>query len=193
MSRQKQELEKVLIDSAKKIIFQHGLSGLSARAVAAASGCSVGTLYNYFRNMDDLIIRINAGTLLALKEALLVVSHSAPIDKTLGKVITKRYLGFVKENQAYWNLIYDYKLPKGQELPEWYQKLVDDIFNIMQEALKPLLSNDPIAAYRATRVLWAGFHGIFMLEITGKLNIAHKESSEDLCESLFDNYLRGWR
>lgn len=181
--------ESALIQAAKELVVMHGMEGLNARAVAAKAGCAVGTLYNYFKNMTDLILMINAETLLALKQELEKAGLKRS-RKDLSRSISRTYIFFVKSHLPLWRLLYEYKLPNNQKLPEWYQQLVNDMFSVVENALKPYLSQNLNEAKLAVRVLWAGLHGILMLETTGKLDIAHNESAEALCDSLFDHYLK---
>lgn len=181
--------ESELIQAAKELVVTQGVEGLNARAVAAKAGCAVGTLYNYFKNMTDLILMINAQTLLAMKQELEKAGLKRA-RKDLSRSISRTYISFVKSHLPLWKLLYEYQLPNNQKLPEWYQQLIDDIFIVVEKALNPYLSQNPAEAKLAVRVLWAGLHGILILETTGKLDLAHNESAEILCDSLFDHYLK---
>ena len=43
-------------EAAMRLIAQHGLEGLTMRAVAAESGLSYGSLFHYFRSKDELLV-----------------------------------------------------------------------------------------------------------------------------------------
>ena len=63
---------------ARKIVAAEGLSALQARRVAQEAGCSVGTIYNLYDGLDDLIINVNAATLEDLGANLNAeIQHSA--------------------------------------------------------------------------------------------------------------------
>lgn len=53
--RQKLRTMSHYIDAAHEIIEKEGMDKLSARKVAEVAGYNVGTLYNYFKNLDHLI------------------------------------------------------------------------------------------------------------------------------------------
>ena len=57
------ELYVMALDAAESIVREDGFPALTARKVAARIGYTAGTLYNIFRNQDDLIIHLNARTL----------------------------------------------------------------------------------------------------------------------------------
>ena len=54
------------LESARAIVVEEGISALSGRKVTARMGYSIGTLYQIFDGMDDLVERMNARTLEAL-------------------------------------------------------------------------------------------------------------------------------
>lgn len=187
--RQLFDPETMIIKAAKEILLSKGIDALSARAIAKKTGCSVGSIYNYYKNMSELVLTINAETLLSLKKELQLAFRETE-KVALSRALVRRYLNFAKQNLPFWNLLYEYKIPGNQLLPKWYQKLIDELFDTVEKGLRPHLPQDSKAAILATRVLWAGLHGILMLETTGKLDIAHKEPAEVLCDSLFDHYLK---
>lgn len=55
----KADLVKALGITLKK----DGLKGLDVRKIAKEADCSVGTFYNYYKSLDDLILYFNGYTL----------------------------------------------------------------------------------------------------------------------------------
>ncbi len=66
----REELGALALDAARKIVEQEGLRGLTARRVARDIGYTIGTIYNHFENLDDLIMQLNGQTLDSLYAAL---------------------------------------------------------------------------------------------------------------------------
>ncbi len=183
--------EEKLIEAATSIIEMEGLDYLSARAVSFKANCSVGTLYNYFKDMNELVLKINGRTLLKLKDAILRAILRVQDKKALGKALAKEYLGFAESNLPFWNLLFHYKLPKGQVLPLWYKTIIDENFKLLESALIPHVGVKNV--HKASRVLWGACHGIILLSMGGKLEVASPDTAELLCESLFENYLNGFK
>ncbi|GLW27731.1 TetR/AcrR family transcriptional regulator [Actinoplanes regularis] len=50
--------EQLIIDTAMRLLREHGSTGLSARRLGLALDCDPSTLYRYFRGMDDLTLAI---------------------------------------------------------------------------------------------------------------------------------------
>ena len=46
-----------ILDAARDIVLAQGFRGLSIRTIATAVDCSVGTIYNYFADFDDVVLR----------------------------------------------------------------------------------------------------------------------------------------
>ena len=63
MTDSKENIRQYLIKIGRDIVETKGLEFLTARKLSEASGCSVGTIYNQFSNMDNLVAEINIQTL----------------------------------------------------------------------------------------------------------------------------------
>ena len=64
------QIAGMALEAASRLVQAHGLSGLSARRIAAEIGYTPGTLYLVFRNLDELILHLNGTTLDALFQRL---------------------------------------------------------------------------------------------------------------------------
>src|SRR5215472_3034880 len=64
-----------LIDAAERTIADKGLAALKARDLARETVCAVGTIYNVFEHLDELILCVGSRTLVMLDAALRAV-HS---------------------------------------------------------------------------------------------------------------------
>jgi len=51
-------IKEVFISTAKDIIIKDGAVNVSTRKIADASGYSLGTIYNYFKNIDELLWQV---------------------------------------------------------------------------------------------------------------------------------------
>jgi AcrR family transcriptional regulator len=50
--------EKIIVDTALRLLREHGAAGLTARRLGLALDCDPSTLYRYFRGMDELTLAI---------------------------------------------------------------------------------------------------------------------------------------
>jgi AcrR family transcriptional regulator len=180
------------MEAAYAIIETHGLAGLSAREIARRISYSPGTIYNMFDNLDDVVLRVEARVLDALDARLAAVLLEPLSAKAKVQALAQAYLAFTHEKPRLWNLLFEHHLPAGTELPDWYQLKLEGLLARVEEALSPLLPDTTEdERKRASRVLWAGVHGITSLSTTDKLSIVSTEAAGRLVDDLVATYLAG--
>ncbi len=175
-------LVQMAIDSAESIVKNGGMSALNARAVAKDIGYAVGTLYNLFENIDDLILHINSHTLDDMYEHI----KGAKTMKNVGK----RYIDYANSEPHLWRMLFEHRVEKEAPFPDWYREKINNLFELVESVLSREL-DDKKEVKRAARTLWAGIHGICILSINGTLELTSSETAHTLTNSLIDNYLEG--
>ncbi len=188
------EIREMALNAAEKIIAEEGAKGLSARKVAAAIGYTVGTLYLVFDNLDDLILHINARTLDLLHAQMLEEQsrHSTAMERLLQ--LGHTYISFADKESHRWELVFEHRLPEGQQPPQWFREKVARMFALVEAELVQLgTKHTPEEIKQAAAALWSGVHGICILAISKQLDVAGVESVQDLAQSLMSNYLKGFK
>ena len=187
-----QQLRELILDAAHEIIDAQGLAGLSAREIARRIGYSPGTIYNMFANLDDVVLHVEARVLDALDKRL---SDTQQGEGTAnGRVIriAHAYLEFTREKPRLWNLLFEHHMPAGTALPAWYQQKLEGLMGHVERALAPHFPAGKEAdRQRASRVLWAGVHGITSLSTADKLSVVTTDTAGRLIDDLVDTYLAG--
>lgn len=181
--------------AAEKIVAEKGLPALSTRRVAAAIGYTVGTLYLVFRNLDDLILQLNAKTLDELEARMVEETHRGPPG--VGRVLTlaQTYLRFALTRPHRFMLVFEHRLPGLEPVPTWYLEKVARVFDLLHAALRAVVpERSDSELVTAARVLWSGVHGICVLRLSGRLDVVGAPApAEALVDSLVLNYLSGLR
>ena len=187
----RQKIFENALDSAKMIAESEGLAGLTARRIAKDAGCSVGTLYNVFDNLDALILNLNGRTFDALYDALARVEAGGD-PQSAARALMEAYLRFVRDNGNLWNVVFEHVWPADFPLPDWYHEKIRRLLSLLARALAPLFPPGREAMNeQAAIVLWSGLHGINSLAAGGKLGIVTAGSVTDLSESLVANFVTG--
>jgi AcrR family transcriptional regulator len=189
-----QQLRALILDAAQEIIEAQGLAGLSAREIARRIGYSPGTIYNIFANLDDVVLNVEARVLDALDRRLSELhQRNDGINDGLTR-IARAYLTFTQERPRLWNLLFEHHMPTGTELPAWYQQKLEGLTTQIERALAPHFPPGREAELqRASRVLWAGVHGITALSTAAKLSVVTTETAGRLIDDLIATYLAGLR
>ena len=185
------ELYAMALKAARDIAEEDGLRGLTTRRIAQEIGYTVGTLYNVFENLDDLILHLNGTTLDDLYEVCSKVRLDEESEAAV-RALAESYVRFIREHPKRWSILFEHHLPDGRELPEWHHEKVRRLLGLLEQALAPLFAPGQEAErHHSARVLWASLYGIGALESVSKLG--QNVSVESLSESLFSNFLAGLR
>ncbi len=189
----KAEFQRIALAAAQDIIAEHGLHNLNVRAVASRMGVSVGTIYNIFTGIEELVALVNGETLDALHAALSGVPLTGRPEADLHAVLD-RYLAFVTERERSWNLLFEERLPGAKEPPAWYFDKIARLFALLERVLGPLFGSGREADLtRAVRLLWISMHGVWSLNATGQLSIVTDEPLDSVARDMVDIYLAGLR
>lgn len=186
-------LKDDIIRVATEMVKDNGMTSLSIRKISKATGCAVGTIYNAFNSLDEIILTINSATMSKLHKQL---EEEAQKEADSFKAIlgfAQTYVAFSRRNFHQWSMLVDHKLPEGETVPDWFQKKVDNLFTLVSQVVSPVVDADQEKADRAARVLWASLHGVCSLSVSGKLDVVKSEAAEILADSLVRNYLKGLR
>lgn len=186
----KEEIRQMAIEAGFKLIKEAGFSNFSTRQIAKEIGYTVGTLYNVFESYDDIVLHLNAKTL--EKMGVFIKKNLNPKLKNVKaiKQLAKLYIEFAHKNHNNWSAIFEYNIPSKLDLPEFYNQKVEELFSIIEGILSEFISKKSEALKHA-KVIWASIHGICVLSVRQKINVAGTASVEVLANSLIENYLRG--
>ena len=180
-----------MVEAAERIIAEEGLTALTARRVAADCRVAVGTTYNFFTNLDDLLTAVNARTLHRLHAAVEgSVRHSLPPEEQVLS-IAECYVDFVQENERLWLALFEVELPKDSTSSQ-NQVLVDQLFQLLEAPIKaavPELDGDSLR--RSVRGLWAAAHGLLALSAGERLPVIRLESVKPTIRHLVRCHLAG--
>lgn len=187
-----EELRELIVDAARSIIQKDGLAGLSARTIAHRIGYSPGTLYNVFKNLDDLILNVEARLLDELDARLTSASASADPQHSI-QLLAHEYLAFTQQHPRLWNLLFEHNLPADFPVPDWYRDKLETLLKHVERAMTMSSGGrlEGAAAQRAARVMWAGVHGITSLATADKLTNVTNEGARALIDDLLAHYMRG--
>lgn len=187
----RKELWRLALDASKRIVEKEGLRGLRARQIARDIGYTIGTLYNLFEDLDDLIMHMNGETLDQLMEACSKVELTQDPSMDL-ELLVQRYLRFTHENPKLWNAVFEHKLPEDRPVPDWFSEKVSSLLQIIERALAPILSGrSPDEIHLHARILWMSLFGMTVLEGSGRLQ--EGETSLMLARTLIRTYVDGLR
>jgi AcrR family transcriptional regulator len=186
------ELTVLAVDAAERLIALKGTEGMTVRQIAAEIGYSPGTLYNLFKNLDELLLHVAGRTL----EKMLLEVESAPVSNDAAedlRALATFYFRFTRRNARTWRLIMEHRLADGERHPVWYRALVVQVLGRVERALRPWFHGRSAEAQRrAALTLFSCMQGICAVTQPGSLTAVPERMALELAGQLIDAFLAKW-
>ena len=179
-------LRSDVLDLAMRVVEAEGLDGLQARRIAREAGCSVGSIYNVFGDIDGLIAAVNTRSLARMRAALETAAAAAPGAPALpGEpgaglgadqagmparllALAHAYARFALDNVRAWEAIFKHRRPDGTAPPQEHLAEQARLLALIERAIAPL-GAEPGAQARSARALFGAVHGIVTLAVDDRL------------------------
>lgn len=156
----KEELKELILNATIDIVDEQGVEAVSARNIVGRIGYTVGTLYNFFKNLDEILLYVNSDSLDKLTAAI--------VDSKTVRDLTNRYCLFVSDNTARWQLLFNYNFPKNMEVPSWYEEKLNKTFGLISRVVSSDYQNVDV---NNVKTLFAGLHGIVSLNLNQTIHL----------------------
>lgn len=154
---------------AEAVVAKQGLASVKVRDVAASAGCSVGSVYNAYADIDDLIVAVNRRTLLRLDAWLESASRSAREDRALHR-LAEGYLAFAIAETRALRALFEHRMAYNRRFPDEHLRLVEATFSRLAPPLHRLAPEATAAAVAMlARTLFSAVHGIISLGLEERL------------------------
>ena len=185
---------KALIENAERRIAENGLDALRARDLAKDAGVALGTIYKYFADFDELVLRINSRTLAALSERLADAADG--VDDPGERLVTlaNAYLGFAEGSPKLWAALFGHRMSGGVPVPEWHLRDHEALFGLIADPVARLASDlDRQSLAVRTRTVFAAVHGVVALSLEDRFIGVPRGALEAEVESVTRGLVRQLR
>ncbi len=185
----KAEVRKLLLETGRKLVTDWGAEFLTARKLAEASGCSVGTIYNQFGNMDNFVMEQNIITINELSCVLRQLSDGNDFYRRLNRYV-EVYADWITTHKNLWLLLYDFHLRNDNvSLPREYKRVFLKICQKPEQdfdmAFRRLSAKERRAARLVLLTSIFSTSSFLLQQTTGKI------SKKNICKLLVNTYLAG--
>lgn len=190
------ELKEMVIVAAEKILVEEGYGKLTTRRIAKEIGYTVGSLYMVIKNVDDLMLLLNARTLQLLLEKIEVdlakYDDTQPYDSLMQIAVS--YVDFAFDHKEKWQAIFMHRVTDSELLTEEYFVNIKNLFRVIGHKLSllaPTLNKDELELL--TRGLWGAVHGVTILSLDQKFSIGSpmEYDTKRVVEGVVSNALYG--
>jgi AcrR family transcriptional regulator len=170
---------EALIDAAERAIAETGLAALKARDLAAATGISLGGLYNLVGDLDEVVLRVATRTLARLDGVLADSGAGAgtPTERLVAMALA--YCRFARDNLALWRALFEHRMASDSVLPDWQTQSQWSAFAHISAPLRDLLpGGDEQERVLLARTLFSAVHGVIALGLEEKVVAVPVEALE---------------
>lgn len=187
----REELRNLILESARRIVRSYGIETLTARKIAAGTGYTVGTIYQHFEGMDDLVHQLNGGTLQSLHTQCAELELNGSPGENL-TTLANSFVEFAEARGNEWEAVISYRYGPDHEWSEDYDISVSSLLGLMGKATASLYSDDKKAQQiRDMRLLWISLYGAFALNTAGRLG--KEQTLQEIISSLVEMFLSSKR
>ena len=181
-----------IVAQAEAHIARAGLATLRARDLARAAGCALGTLYNVFKDIDEIVLAVNARTLSRLGTRLTAdaAAHRAPEALIVG--LGAVYVTFAVEDANLWEALFSHQMSSGRAVPADYVARYDALFMVLEEPVAALIGSSRAADARdLARTLFSAVHGITALGLGRKIDATDRAETETRLRTFLTIFIAG--
>ena len=169
------ELEQRILGAASRLWARGGEKALTMRAVAKAAGTTTPTVYERYRDRNDILRALRLKT---RRELLAALSRTETLREAF-----QSYLDFALEHSHAYEVLFD-DVAKPPSLYEPWPS-----FSLMRERVAKRLGGTPREHTRLMLAVWSLMHGTAMLIIRGGFEGILKTQTIHACMDAFDGIL----
>ena len=188
----KEELVEMVIVAARDIIVEEGIDNLSARSLSRRIGYTPGTLYNHFKDLDEIVTAVNARTIAGVAEAFALATPSADPRQMLHNYCDA-FIGFIDHNQHLWQALFEFRRAPGVPVPEWYRRSIAALAETIAPsflAIRPTAS--AAEAAEAGKLVFASIHSVSSLQNSGRLALLLDRDTHAVVHELVDIHIKAF-
>jgi AcrR family transcriptional regulator len=194
--REKEARKRHILKVARGLLISKGLQATTINQIARLSELSVGTIYLYYRNKEDIfaVLQEEGLDLLALQMARAVESVESAPEKI--RAIARTYLEFSEKQRNYYDIITYFLSTPGQVFPQRLKSRIDAsggrVLDICTKTIQEGISAGvfrKVNARKHTIWLWGTLHGLIQFKKMEK-TILRKERHTSLVGYALENYLK---
>ncbi|WP_042499038.1 TetR/AcrR family transcriptional regulator [Vibrio variabilis] len=188
----REELIDLTLTTVRDYLNENSYHSLSLRKIATLIGYVPSTLVNIFGSYNLLLLHAVARTVDELSEESRQVIEKTDNAEQALYALAICYHDFAKKYPYRWQLIFEHNM-NGDQLPEWQSQRIDGMTGMLEHLLSELRpERSPADVMKASRVLWAGVHGITLLSVDDKFFTSEPIDGSVLIKDLISNYLKSW-
>jgi len=195
--REREQRKSHILDAARALLLEKGLNATSINQIAKRSELSVGAIYFYFKDKEELFAALQLEGLELLHQAIRkAVPKKATPEKKI-RSIAQAYQQFSEQHKNYFDII-NYFLTSPEtifppelknEIDEHGDASIATLTQVIREGIEAGQFKD-VDPKRQAIILWGAFNGMIQLKKLQKTILAQNEY-HSLYMEIVDRFLDG--
>lgn len=192
-AKEKEELKALILNAAKKLFLEKGIEQTTIRNIAQEIEYSVGTVYVYFKDKNDIFHELHSMGFRQLGGEMRVLFHVAdPVErvKALGRV----YLKFGIENPEMYDLMFTLKAPidylESEHHEEWNEG--KSAFDVLRHTVQECLDAGRFKGHEMeplSFMIWSVVHGMVALHISQRMKGVELIQPEEMIMKGYEEFI----
>ncbi|HMP28336.1 MAG TPA: TetR/AcrR family transcriptional regulator [Saprospiraceae bacterium] len=183
-AKEKEELKSLILQAAKKLFVEKGIEQTTIRNIASEIEYSIGTVYVYYKDKNDILHDLHSQGFKQLGGAMKVLFNVAdPMErlKALGRV----YLEFAIENPDLYDLMFVMKAPmeflESVHKEHWNEGKAT--FDVLRATVQQCMEKGHFVNHQLEPLafaIWSMVHGMASLHISQRIkgvNLSNPEKA----------------
>ncbi len=169
--REREQRKKDILDAARTLLFEQGIQATSVNAIAKKSELSIGTIYFYFKNKEEIYAALQEEGLETLYSMVTFEKKkkSSPEDRLLNSAMA--YLDFSRQHKNYFDVINFFITSPGtyfgSDLMTRIHSKGSSILAYIEAIIKEGKQKDTFNETSPDRYaifFWASLHGLILMK-----------------------------
>lgn len=192
-AKEKEELKSLILRAARKLFVEQGIEQTTIRKIAAEIEYSVGTVYVYYKDKNDILHDLHTQGFKQLGGEMKVLFNVAdPMErlKALGRV----YLHFALENSDMYDLMFNMKAPmdflESTHKEEWNEGKAT--FDVLRSTVNQCMEKGHFKDHHLEPLsfaIWSMVHGMASLHISQRIKGVNLAEPETMLMKGYDEFV----
>jgi AcrR family transcriptional regulator len=192
-SKDKEILKDMILQAARKLFTENGIEQTTIRKIATEIEYSVGTVYLYYKDKNDILHDLHTQGFKQLGGEMRVLSHVAdPMERL--KAIGRVYIRFALENPDMYDLMFNMKAPMDF-LESVYKKEWNEgkaTFDVLKNNVEQCMQKGHFVGHLLeplSFMIWGTVHGICSLHISQRVKGVNLEDPETVLLKAYEEFV----
>jgi AcrR family transcriptional regulator len=192
-AKEKEALKSLILQAAKKLFVEQGIEQTTIRKIASEIEYSVGTVYVYYKDKNDILHDLHTQGFKQLGSEMKVLFNvTDPMErlKALGRV----YLQFAINNPDLYDLMFVMKAPMdfldSVHEEEWNEG--KGTFDVLSATVHQCMEKGHFAGHQLqplSFLIWSAVHGMASLHISQRVKGVNLDDPETMLQKGYEEFV----